>query len=230
MRERLTPGALLVIALLLATPVLAGCIGGAEAATAQEQQATADEKAQAWAPDAELVAIMGMEGNFFSHGMASNVAQAACEGDYWDRASEDGNVGDGRSEVWAYMYDSDQEPGIRVIVLDADGSTIQECTSRDDQNAPALGDWAIDSDEATAKAMDASEGLAQGTDKAYYGLAMVLVNDGSYANPVWYIAGGGGDMSGGGGGMAVIDAVTGDVLQAEGGFGNAGDWGSSWDR
>lgn len=227
MRDLLGPRVVLLAAVLLATPVLAGCVGGAEAATAQQEQSTAEDHAQDWAADATLVGIVGVEGNVFNQQMGQGMMETACEGDYWDRAQEDGDVGDGYSEFWVYIFDSEEKSGLRAIALDANGELVQECTNEDTDGMMPVGEWSVDSDEATETAIEANEGLAKGLESDYHGLAMILLNDPQHENAVWRIAGGGGDASGGGGGFAVVDAVTGEVLDTQGNAGAPSDWGGS---
>lgn len=52
----------ILAALVLVAPAFAGCLGTASAATAQEHEATADERAEAWDSQAQLAQAVGLEG------------------------------------------------------------------------------------------------------------------------------------------------------------------------
>lgn len=240
---------IMLAALLLAAPVLAGCIGSAQA-TAMEEQDTAEDLAQDWDDDVQLVSIVGLEGNFpggawagmgdwdwdwdwdWDHARPGPSADAqasytvqqssAGSGDYWERAADDDDVGDGKCELWAYRFISPNKPGqAYVVVVDRDGELVHQGIEDKDGDDVPLGAWEIDSDEAADIALDANEGLRQGTSSEHYGIILVLGHDEDRGNAVWFIAGGGGDSSGGGGGMVILDGVTGEVYESQGGFGRA---------
>lgn len=211
----------LVMAVVLASPALAGCLGTAQA-TAMEHQSTAEDRAQEWADHPRLVEIKGIEGSFpAAFGMGGGFGDT--NKDYWDRAREDPTKGDGHAEIWVYRFLSEQDPDtVFEVVVDKDGNIVDTDREPRQSDDEVLGDVEVDSDEAIETAKDASEGLDEGTSKDTYGLAMMLSKKDQHENPVWMIAGGGGDSSGGGGGYAIIDAVTGEVLEAGGGFGGPG--------
>ncbi len=201
---------------LVAGPMLGGCLGTAQA-TAMEEQPTAEDRAQQWAADAELVAIIGVEGTFPAYG-----GHADQEASYWSRAAEDDELGDGHCEIWAYRFVSEQRPDqVFTVVVDKDGEVIDTSTGDGGDDRP-IGSYEIDSDEAAEIAFEANQGLAEGTSKEHYGLVLNLAQDDDHANPVWTIAGGGGDGTGGGGGVVVIDAATGEILSNHGGYSSGG--------
>lgn len=196
---------------LLTAPALAGCIQGAQAATAEERADPASEAAETWADDAELAAATGMEGEVSDgHGRA--------EADHWDRARDDEDIGDGRCKVWQYTFVAESKPDeVYVVAVDEDEEILSEQTRPRSDPDVALGSWEIDSDEALGIARDANEHLAEGIDGGNYGLLIELDRDPDDENPTWFVAGGGGDSSGGSGGIVLLDAVTGDVLESSGG-------------
>lgn len=209
MRARL----LLALALLTA-PGLAGCIQGAQAATAQQTADPARDRAADWAEDAELASATGMEGR---HG-------GQHEADYWDRAGDDEEVGDGRCKVWRYVFVADSKPDeAYVVALDDEGEVLEQQTQPRSEDDAALGDWSVDSDEALQIAKEANDDLAEGIDRDNYGLLMELERDSANENPAWFVAGGGAESGEAAGGYVVLDAVTGDVLETRGGS-------TSWDE
>lgn len=211
---------LLLLASLLLAPAFSGCAAGAQAATAQEQADPASERARAWADDAELASAVGVEGSFVSQFEGYGVGR----GEHWERAQEDGEVGDGRCKVWRYVFVADSKPDeVHVVVVDDEGQVLANHTDDRDGDDRALGDWNVDSDEALEAAREASPGLESGVDSDHYGIVMQLDRDPDRDNPTWFVAGGGGDSSGGGG-FALVDAVTGEVLESGGGGGGGGDY------
>lgn len=216
------------MAVLLASPALAGCLGTAEA-TAMEHQSTAEDRAKDWADHPRLIEIRGMEGSITQAfgGMSANFGDT--DEPYWDRARDDPNKGDGHAEIWVYRFLSEDDPDtVFEVVVDKDGNIVDTDREPRQSGDQVLSDVEVDSDEAIEAAKDASPGLDESTAKETYALAMVLDQDDEHENPVWKIAGGGGDSSGGGGGYALIDAVTGEVLQSGGGFGGPGGGGGTW--
>lgn len=205
------------LALLLvsvASLVLAGCVGSAQAASAKQNLAPADEAAKAWDPEARLVQIVGVEGTFAS--LAAAFAKASTQD--FAPAGEDETIGDGLAEVWVYRYVAAAKAKSFVVVLDKEGGVVRkgEEAKRDDDRP--LASWVLDSDEAMTLALKANDGLAKGVEGRYFGVVSVLHQE-SAGNPVWLVAGGGGDLTGGAGGHVVLDAVTGKVLSSEGGAG-----------
>lgn len=194
--------------------VLAGCVGSAQAASAKQNLAPADEAAKAWDADAKLVQVVGVEGTFAS--LAAAFAKASTQD--FAQAGEDETVGDGLAEVWVYRYVAAGKAKSYVVVLDKEGNVARqgEEAKRDDDKP--LGAWSLDSDEAMLLALKANDALAKGVQGRFFGVVSVLHQEGA-GNPVWLVAGGGGDLTGGAGGHVVLDAVTGKVLSSEGGAG-----------
>lgn len=200
---------LALAALLAALPLLAGCVGTAQA-TAKDSLNPADEAAKAWAADAELARITGAEGAW-----RASEARAAD----FARAASDEKVGDGRCEVWAYRYVAASQARAYVVVVDRDGRVVRAGEEAKQPGERALGAWRVDSDEALRIAKGASEGLREGTQKESFGVVSTLKLDAA-GTPVWTVTGGGGDRTGGGGGVVRLDAANGKVLSAEGGYGS----------
>lgn len=220
MQPRL-PASLVLAALLLASPALSGCLGTAQA-TAKDHRSTAEDRASDWAGSPRLIEAIGVEGSFPTSFGASET-NADQQADYWSKARDDPDVGDGHAEIWVYRFVSEEMPGtVLTVVVDKDGEVVH--THRADRagdEAP-IGEWEVGSDEAIETAKEANQGLREGTDKEHFGLVMRLAEDDDHDNPVWLIAGGGGDRSGGGGGVVTLDAVTGEVLSSSGGYRSTG--------
>lgn len=202
-----------------ASLLLAGCVGTAQA-TAMSTRTPADDAAKRWDPNAELVAVVGMEGSWGSSsgnpfGAWTSSGTSASD---WSRSSQDGKVGDGRCETWMYRYVSPTKSGAYVVIVDRDGKVTKEGPDKRKSDDVALGAWQVDSDRALEAAKNANAGLKQGVESANFGFVSILHRDDDYTNAVWLIAGGGGDSTGGGGGMAIVDAVNGAVLSSRGGY------------
>ncbi|HEX2022717.1 MAG TPA: hypothetical protein VHH36_08380 [Candidatus Thermoplasmatota archaeon] len=220
-----------VALLLVATatlPLLAGCVGTAQA-TAMESRSAADEAAARWASDAQLAQVVGVEGSSSLASMASAFASSWGGGaSDFERAGEDEEVGDGRAEVWAYRYLAASKDRSLVVVVDRDGAVLRQGEEGRDAREPTLGEWTVDSDRALALAKEANEGLRKGTSSEHFGTVAVLARDPGSPRAWWIVAGGGGSLSGGGGGFVKLDAVSGEVLESQGGFGSIRDWGAAW--
>lgn len=210
------------LAALVASPVLAGCLGSAQA-SAMEQKDTADDRAQEWDGEAQLSGIVGLEGNASSWSHAAGHYSGGSDATYWDPNREDDSPGDGQVAVWVYTYVSPNEPGEQFTVVVRDGE-VQE-TGVDDSDDEALPDFSVDSDEAAEIARENNQGIAEGQDSDNYGFVYNLDVNGTGV-PVWFVGGGGGGDDGGGGGIVVIDARNGDVISSHGGFGSGS---SDWD-
>lgn len=207
----------------LTAPVLAGCtaqampVGSAEAA-----RPPAEEAAHAWAQDARLVAIAGIEGSWAggysaSYGFSYN-------SDAQEASAKEDTKTDGRAEMWAYRYISSSKALAYNVVVDQDGNIIGAEEDDKDDDDVAIGSYKVTSTEAVAKALAANEDLAESQKDPNHGSIVVLGRDEDHPNPVWVIMG----MSHGNdsnGGMVIIDAVTGDII-ASMPFGN---WGQSYD-
>lgn len=210
---------------------LSGCLT-ASAATAKEHQGKATDNAQSeWASDAQLVGIFGMEGT--NQGWEEgpwNAGEDKSE-NYFASAEDDEDVGDGRSEVWAYGYRADSKPDEFFIVFyDKDGERQGDMTVPAEDDMLPIGDYDVNSDEAVDKAKDAEGGIESALEAENHFMVVFLANSDDHPNPVWSVMAGGGGQSGdgsysGGGGFAVVDAVTGEVLAHYGGSGSgSGGW------
>lgn len=218
----------------VASLVFAGCLT-ASAATAKEHQGKATDDAQSeWASDAEIVGIFGMEGTNQRWGEGPWRAGEDESANYFADAQDDDEVGDGRSEVWAYGYRSDSKPDEFFIVFyDKDGDRKGEITVPADDDLLPIGDYDVNSDEAVDKAKDAEDGIESALGSEHHFMVVVLVRSDDRPNPVWSVMAGGGGQSGedsfgGASGFAVVDAVTGEVLAHFGGSGS-GSNGFEWD-
>lgn len=200
----------------VASLVLAGCIGSAQAASAKENMGVADEAAKAWSPDAKLAQVAGVEGTFAA--LAAAFAQVSTKD--FGKAGEDEKVGDGLAEAWAYRYVAASKDKSYVVVLDKEGSIVRKGEEGRRADDRPLAAWTLDSDAAMRIAVEANEGLAKGLDSRFFGVVSIL-HQPEGADPVWLVAGGGGDLDGGAGGHVLLDAASGKVLSSEGGFGGA---------
>lgn len=208
----------ILLAMLVAAPAFSGCLGTAQA-TAGDQASTAEDRASQWSENPRMIQAVGVEGDFGS-AFGGYEGDADEEASYWDRAREDPEVGDGRTEIWVYRFLSDQDPDtVFTVVVDKDGEIVATDEESRDEDDDPIGEWNVDSDEAAETAMETNAGLREGTSSENYGMVFVLQEDDDHQNPTWTVVGGGGDASGGGG-VVVIDAVTGEVLSSQGGFGS----------
>lgn len=232
---------LLLVSLLLVSPMLSGCLTAQ--ATALQYRDTAHARADEWDQDAVLAGIFGVEGTStmgwmgpgvtwdwqwsgstgfsgFGGGSSGMSAQGEVSKEsYWARAEEDPNVGDGRAEFWVYAFVAEGRQEAFFVVVDRDGQVIDTGTAERDADMVPVGPWNVDSDRALEIAKDNNQGIEEGLDSENFGLMMALGRRNTSEHAKWLVVGGGGDSSGGGGGIVIIDAVTGEVLMSEGGFG-----------
>lgn len=160
----------------------------------------------------------GSWGSGTSDGARAQSSHPFSQGDYWQRTSQDDNVGDGRCEFWVYAYVAEGRDEAYVVVVDRDGNVLDEGTVDRDTDMVPVGEVNVDSDRALEIAKENNEGLRQGVESDNFAVVSALHREQGEDHATWLIAGGGGDSSGGGGGMVVIDAVTGEVLESQGGF------------
>ena len=205
---------LTLLLLSVASLVVAGCVGSAQAASAKQNLAPADEAAKAWDPGARLAQVVGVEGTFAL--LAATVAQANARD--FAPAGDDETVGDGLAEVWVYRYVAAGKEKSYVVVLDKEGTILRKGEEARREGDRPLASWSLDSHEAMEVALKTNEDLRAGIAGQYFGIVSVLHQE-EGLNPVWLVAGGGGDLTGGKGGHVAIDAVTGTVLFSEGGLG-----------
>ncbi len=211
---------------------LSGCLT-ASAATAKEHQGKATDEAQSeWAADAQLVGIFGMEGTNQGWEEGPWGAGEDQSENYFASAEDDEDVGDGRSEVWAYGYQADSKPDeFYIVFFDKDGDRQGDMTVPAEDDMLPIGDYDLNSDEAVDKAKAAEDGIESALETENHFMVVFLAKADDHPNPVWSVMAGGGGQSddgsyGGGGGFAVVDAVTGEVLAH---FGGSGSGSSGWD-
>jgi hypothetical protein len=198
---------LAVLAAVLVAAGLSGCVSAvAETSTGMEQHDPADQRAQAWDADAELVRVAGGEhaGAWDGHGSNSSFEGQA------------GEVGDGNAPAWAYTYETD-ERALHVVV-DANG-TVVNATEAEHRNRTPVTGWNVDSTEAVETVREHHEGWAEADpDLAFYG----LWQNGTDEDPVWGIGALDEDRFL----FATVNATTGEYLGGHA-FGY-GDWGAGW--
>ncbi|HVL88402.1 MAG TPA: hypothetical protein VM681_10440 [Candidatus Thermoplasmatota archaeon] len=213
------------LALAIAPLLLAGCLGSAAAGTAQANLPPAESRAKEWHSGATLYMIVGAEGTWIG-AFAGGGGFGLSSGER-SRVQSDGTVGDGRTEVWVYVFKAAGKSKAFVVVTDKDGKVLraEETDASDTNELLPVGEWKINSDEALRRAKDANEGLRRGVESSNFGIAEILRREQGETRAQWHIAGGGGDASGGGGGYVKLDAVTGQVLESQGGYGSASGFG-----
>lgn len=226
-RRRFQAAALLTGVLLLAT-ALAGCTSAQ--ATASSLQVHADDRAADWDSEAQLVLILGTEGTFQMQNMIgqydafdSPELEEAARQDFWSRVEDDPDPGDGKAEFWLYVYRGADDKHL-IVVVDRDKKVLHEDEADGEDLGSPVGEYKVDSDRAMSIALEENDSLADAKDTDHFAFVAGLFRETADSNPSWLIAGGGGSSEGGGGGMIQIDAVTGDVLESQGGGGNPSDW------
>ncbi len=223
-----------IVSLLLAAPVLAGCIGSASAATAKGELSTAEQEAQGWASDAELASIVGVEGPFVGDWDGPYDDWAAPSGEhrgaaYWSATESDDQVGDGRCAVWLYVFIADSKPGEQFgVAVDEDGEVLATETDEREEDLVPVGEWRIDSDEAMERAMDRSDRLQEARESDDHSLVMALGREDPEENAAWVIVAFGHNEEGGAFAFAIVDAVTGQAFAFDDSWGFDGDWDGDW--
>lgn len=206
--------ATILLAFLLAAPALAGCLEnqGTEApgATALDLRPVAEDRASQWSSDARLSKAVTQEGR--QAGLYAGDEDRPEDEPYWQRNVDDGNV-DGRAEVWQFEFVSASRNGtVLQVVVDADEAVVSTSTEdRQPGDAPVPAD-VLDSDEALEAAKAGYADLRRGLEGPNATVSLQLEHEADRGEPEWEAAGGGDD----GGGRVVVDAVTGEVLKAEG--------------
>lgn len=191
------------LALMVASAGFAGCIEGMsflsaseDEVSAMENRGLADSAAQAWAPDAQLMAVFAFETTDL------NMTQGVFP--------TDPTPGNGLAPMWLYGYAGNNGTEHRAFQVTADGmvSVMNETMGE----VPALGEpvnnWNIDSDKAVELAL-ANESFAAvaGTEGASLMNGLGAEDD----TLVWAIMAG--TMSGQA--IAVINAADGSLIMAE---------------
>lgn len=231
-------GVPLAAPVLLMSTLLAGCTApgfGGGSATASSLEPQARSEARDWDSDAELVAIIGVEGALGEDQMddMGGWGDEAAIRALLQRAASDDNIGDGKCEFWAYLYQAAGQDQMVVVVVNRTGGDpwVIEFPKDEDNDQMPIGDYDVDSDEALKIAKEASEGLRDGLARDNAGVMAALGRDESHPNPAWVIMAGGGDDQGGDMGFVIVDAKTGEVIaqfgwdDMMGGMDGMGDWG-----
>jgi hypothetical protein len=233
--DRRIQAVVLLGGLLLMATALAGCTE-APTATASQLRPTADSHAADWHEGAALVMVVGSEGTFemqnllghFGSGAAdSDGMQEALAADFWSRIQEDPEPGDGRGMFWLYVYRGDGDDHL-VVVVDKDREVLYSDVVQGSDLGEPIGSFTVDSDEAMQIARAQNTHLEQATTTGSFGFVISLFKESPGDNPAWLVAGGGGSVEGGGGGIVILDAVTGEVLENEGGSGAPSEWSGGW--
>lgn len=194
---------LILATLLLLAPALSGCTASAAPlASAKELEPDAEERALDWAADARLVAIVGIEGEYRGDHRDDVHDDATHE------AADDARM-DGRLERWMYRYVSDQQNASYLVIMDENGTVVHEGEVAWD-GGHAIGDYAVDSDEAIDIARETNQGFAAGLEGDKRGVFLRLHQDEPDENPRWTLIGGSADGEWSAG-IVVVDAVTGEV-------------------
>lgn len=140
----------LIVAALLATITLAGCVSPT---AASDLQSAAEREAARTHADPVLVGILGAE--WTNDSLVTEVSEESPEAEALAEQGVDPNPGDGLANAWAYFFDT--EEGGLIVVVGADGSIMDtqelEDVSEGSQSfgfEHAIGDYSVDSDEAAA--------------------------------------------------------------------------------
>lgn len=170
------------IALVAAIPAVvfaAGCLGGTSAEEvpggALEHRVQADETANRWDPDAELVSVTGGEGD-----LATLVQNGSLGWLPEFVEGTQGDLGDARSPRWAYEYQAGEE-GLGVLVS-ANGTVI-ESLEIETSPQPTLTEGMVDSTDAVEQARQEHPRWQGISDDA--GVAYALYHSESFDRPVW---------------------------------------------
>ncbi|MEK6985443.1 MAG: hypothetical protein AABX89_03550 [Candidatus Thermoplasmatota archaeon] len=179
-----------IVAVSLLVALLAGCVGGG-GATAKGLLSIADNAANAWDADAQLVSVFGIEANITIPPAARMALQEAAKEDA--RADpealvallSDARVGDGVAPGWVYAYFSPK--GVYGVIVGADRQIIfeeQVANITDIGDAAkeiaefdleaAFGAWNVDSDTAAANVAAANATFAAQVGKSEQVLAWFI--------------------------------------------------------
>ena len=187
----------LMVAAMLCLTLLSGCTGDGSLLTAKNGLPDADGVASSWAADAMLVSVGTFEmGDEIKQYVRDALAEAQESGELEeddlsdeDRAMLDAMLsthdspGDGRATFWVYVYTSESQDGLLLVLVGAGGVLHSEAIpygwegefADGVDELEAIADWNIDSDEAARLAATQSdyaalEGRADAV--AFSGLAM----------------------------------------------------------
>lgn len=221
----------LVAMVLLGAALLSGCLESSPQLTAMQARDEAASTAAAWDADAQLVFIVGLEGratndylrDFLGNQLFSEMGfegfeETDADGTpHWERMESDTDPGNGRAELWLLHYKSPSQDGELVLLLDRDGNVLDRMNQTDPLEGQSVENFTVDSDEAVATAMTASDQLRETRESRNVFIGSALLYDPSHGGPVWTVTAIGGDLSGISGGVVQLDAITGDVIYTDGG-------------
>lgn len=224
---RRVPPVCLLLILLVGIAPLAGCLGPAQA-TAQEAQRATDPRVHELDPDAQLVFAAGLEGRVQSETLRDMLGDSWFDGlgfetidengtgvSYWDRIEQDGDVGDGKSELWILHYLSGDKEREYVHLVDRDGKTLHQEERESSGYTQGVGDYAWDSDRAMRAAKQANPDLRDTLESSNLIVGTGLLMDGDHGGPVWTISAMGGDLQGFRGAFVQVDARNGEVIGSD---------------
>jgi hypothetical protein len=183
--------------------------------TVKKEQPKAQSTAKSnFAADAEFVAAFGLEGKDWDDWdytpWRNNESEVT---KYFAKAAQDGRVGDGKTELWAYGFLSETKKGsMYVVFVDKNGDVMGDAIFPFQEKIYAIGKYKVNSDEAVKIAKGADSNLSKGLAMENSVLFMALVHPIFQLDQFWLIAGGGGDGDNHVGGFAVVDAITGKVF------------------
>jgi len=210
----------LLVALPMIVLAFAGCSSAAATAPAQSGLQAAKMRALDFDSTAQLTGVAGMEiGDVkpIQDALNSIPPEQAQEAEAARAVipSADPQPGDGKAPAWAYTFVGSK--GLFGIVVDARGQVTfarQVGSANSANQAPALGDWAVDSDKAAAivAAKDAGFAAFASSTQAVV-MYQISVQGGKMA---WEIEGGASLKDAGRGVHFVVDATTGAILQDTG--------------
>lgn len=207
--------------ILFVMVALSGCV--ASGSTASELQMAADHIAENWHPRAELVMILGGEGTVSLQRTFEQwdvealhvppIASLANES-FWNRVVEDPEPGDGRAELWAFVYRAGESGRHLVLAFDRSSDLLYEQEMEQDAFSGVVRDYNVDSDHAVRIAWQEEDGFQASLGHERFTLTVALVERPQDPGPVWLLlaATHGVEASGW---RVVVDAQNGALLQSE---------------
>ncbi len=206
---------------LFTTVALAGCVSSGS--TASQLQMVADHNAENWHPDAELVMILGGEGTtslqhtFGQWDVAALHAPAVAalaNASMWDRVVDDPEPGDGRAEIWSFVYRAGESDRHLVLGFDRASDLLYEDELEQEPFSDTVRDYNVDSDQAVRIASQQEDAFTKFQEHERFTLTVLLVQEPEHPGPVWILLGAthGVEASGW---RVIVDAKNGDLLQSE---------------
>ncbi len=229
---RLPKFAPILLILLFAGALVSGCLDATPQMTAMQARDEVATAAGEWDPQSELVFIVGLEGRASNQYLREFLggqlfAEMGFEGfeetdqegkPHWERMESDSDPGNGKAELWLLHYTSPTRTDELVLLLDRDGNVLDRMNQTDaPSDGGSVANFTVDSDEAVATAMAASDELRETRESSNVFIGSALVFDPSQGGPVWTVTAIGGDLDGIRGGVVQLDAVSGEVLFTDGG-------------